>query len=106
MVVNMKRPFTDTKEKIIHMLHELETASGLKVNGIVNNTNLLSLTDSQDLLDSNQVMKHVQESTGVPLCFAAGMDLDYPAKWGNKMPDSTSFLRLTRTISYEESDLF
>lgn len=104
MVVNMNRPFTDTKEKIIQMLRELETAAGLMVDGLVNNTNLLSFTDSRELLDANALLKSIQDSTGIPLCFAAGMDRDYPEEWGNRLPDSTSFLRLTRTISYEESD--
>ncbi len=102
MVVNLKRPFTDTKEKIIRMMRELEDAAGLRVGGLINNTNLLEATDQRELLEANGILREVEKDTGVPLCFAAGMDADYPSEWGGSMPDHTPFLRLTRTISYEE----
>jgi len=106
MVVNMNRPFTDSKEKIIHMMHELEEATGLATNGIVNNTNMLSLSRIEDLTDANKVLTEVQKETGVPLCFASGMDSDYPVGWGNWTPDNIPFLRLSRTIRYEEPTVY
>ena len=102
MVVNMNRPFTDTKEKIILMMRELEEATGLPTNGIINNTNLLAFSGVQELLAANRVLTEVAKETGVPLCFASGMDEDYPAEWGNTADDGVPFLRLSRTISYDE----
>ena len=101
MVVNMNRPFTNSKDKIIVMMRELEEATGLKTSGIVNNTNLLSYSCTQDLLEANMVLSQVCQETEVPLVFSSGMNGDYPAEWGNKTPDGIPFLRLSRTITYE-----
>lgn len=103
MVVNMNRPFTNSKDKISIMMRELEEATGLRTDGIINNTNMLSFSCAGDLLEANRVLMEVQKETGVPLCFASGMEGDYPVEWGNIMPDGVPFLRLSRTISYEET---
>lgn len=102
MVVNMNRPFTDTKEKIIIMMRELEEATGLPTSGMINNTNLLAFSGVGELLAANRILTEAGKETGVPLSFASGMDEDYPAGWGNRTPDGVDFLRLTRTISYDE----
>ncbi|MHB1483172.1 MAG: hypothetical protein ACYCYI_00775 [Saccharofermentanales bacterium] len=100
MVVNMNRPFTDTKEKVASMLKELEEAAGIEISGLINNTNLLSLTQTQDLLDANRVLAEIAEETSIRFCFCSGMDEDYPADWGNTAPDGVPFLRLKHTINY------
>lgn len=106
MVVNLNRPFTNTKDKIILMMRELEAASGVKISGLVNNTNLLSDTCDNDLTAANSVLVEVSRETGVPIAFASGMDDCYPKEWGNKTPDGIPFLRLSRTISYDEPFLY
>ncbi len=88
------------------MMRELESAAGFVIDGLVNNTNLLSFSTVNDLVNANEVLKEVQKETGIPLVFASGMDVDYPALWGNALPDHTPFLRLSRTISYEEPILY
>ena len=105
IVVNMNRPFTDSKEKVIVMMRELEAATGLATNGIINNTNMLSLSETGDLIAANRILSEVAKETGVPLCFASGMDKDYPDEWGSLTPDGIPFLRLSRTIHYEEHTL-
>lgn len=102
MVVNMNRPFTDTKDKIILMMRELEEATGLPTSGLVNNTNLLSFSGVDELLAANRILMDAKNETGVPLVFASGMDGDYPAGWGSETLDGVPFLRLSRTISYDE----
>ncbi len=106
MVVNLNRPFTNSKEKIITMMRELEETTGLKTKGFINNTNLLSFSCVDDLLNANEVLRQVEIETGVPVAFASGMHDNYPAEWGNETPDNVPFLRLSRTISYEEPLLF
>lgn len=102
MVVNMKRPFTDTKEKVIRMMQELEDAAGLKITGLVNNTNLLEDSTLAELTEANQILAGIYDETGVPLCFAAGMHAQYPEVKGNILPDQTPYLSLARTILYDE----
>ncbi|MHB8962794.1 MAG: hypothetical protein ACYC5K_06530 [Saccharofermentanales bacterium] len=100
MVVNVNRPFTGTSELIVKMMHELEEASGLKITGIVNNTNLLEMTEPSELVESGSLLEEVTRLTGVPVVFASGADDRYPEQWGNRMPDGLPFLRLVRTIRY------
>ncbi len=102
MVVNVSRPFTATAPKIADMMRELEGAAGIAVTGIVNNTNLLGMTDPADLLEAGSILADVTDRTGVPVVFAAGDDGLYPAAWGASMPDGLPFLRLRRTIRYPE----
>ncbi|MHB1453708.1 MAG: hypothetical protein ACYCYM_07135 [Saccharofermentanales bacterium] len=100
MVVNLNRPFTGTVPLIVKMMHELEEAAGLKVTGMVNNTNLLEMTEPAELTESNVMLKEVTGITGVPVVFACGADDLYPKDWGDRMPDGLPFLRLIRTIRY------
>lgn len=100
MVVNLNRPFTGTVPLIIKMMHELEESAGLKITGMVNNTNLLEMTEPAELAESNILLKEVSGITGVPVVFACGADDLYPEQWGNRMPDGLPFLRIIRTIRY------
>lgn len=100
MVVNMNRPFTDSKENILIMLRGLEDAAGLKVDGLINNTNLLSLTVQEDLISANRILTEISDETGIQLCFCCGMNEDYPVEWYNIAPDGLPFLRLRHTINY------
>lgn len=100
MVVNLNRPFTGTVPLIVKMMNELEEAAGLKITGMVNNTNLLEMTEPADLSESNVLLKEVSGITGVPVVFACGADDLYPEQWGNRMPDGLPFLRIIRSIRY------
>ena len=55
MVVNTYRPSTSTPEGVIEQMEKLESSSGLKVTGFINNTNLIRETNAQCLLDGNAV---------------------------------------------------
>lgn len=100
IVINMNRPFTDTKVKVTGMINELEDAAGIKIKGLINNTNLLSQTEQTDLLNANAILAEIADETGIGLCFCSGMDHDYPAEWDNRAPDGLPFLRLIHTINY------
>ncbi len=59
MVINTKRPFTSDAEQISRMKSELENACGINITGLVNNTNLLSLTTPDELHASACVIREV-----------------------------------------------
>jgi hypothetical protein len=71
-VANIKRPMTNTVEKIEEMFHSIENCSGLKITGIVNNTNLLGDTSINDLLEGNDIIGKAAERLGVPIAFTSG----------------------------------
>ena len=67
MVVNTFRPNTSTPEGVIEQMESLEYASGLKVTGFINNTNLVRETTASCLSDGDEVLKEVSKRTGVPV---------------------------------------
>lgn len=66
-VVNLYRPETATKEKIIKELKALETESQLHVTGLINNTNLMQHTTEEDLKRGEEVLLEVGEELGIPI---------------------------------------
>lgn len=71
MVINTNRPATATPEAIIQQMENLECASGFKVTGFINNTNLIRETTAQCLLDGDVVLKEVTKRTGVPVKYVS-----------------------------------
>lgn len=74
MVINILRPMTETVEKILKMLEDIQSTSNLKVTGFVNNTNLLMETDIDQIVEGQKVIEQVSEITGIPVLFTACMD--------------------------------
>lgn len=66
-VVNRSRPLTRTVEDTIEVMHEIEHACGLPFTGIVNNTNLGQLTQTNDILASLQYADDLSRVTGLPI---------------------------------------
>ena len=71
MVVNAYRPNTSTPEGIIEQMENLEYAAGLKVTGVINNTNLVRETTAECLLHGDEVLKEVTKRTGVPVKYVS-----------------------------------
>jgi len=99
-VVNINRPFTDTEDKIIVMMKQLEDSCKLKIDYIINNTNLLEYSDIKDLNNSNRMLKNVSERTGISLAFCCAMEDIVPAEWKNRTPDGENIMLLKRSIVY------
>ena len=66
-VINCFRPLTKTAEDVIEVMHEIETAGGIKFTGIINNSNLGEETTAEDVLGSVDYAKQVSEKTGLPV---------------------------------------
>ena len=67
LVVNQKRPLTETAEEIVSMAREIEYASRLKVTDIINNSNIGKLTDSETVLSSIPVVEEASRLLGVDI---------------------------------------
>jgi len=99
-VVNVNRPFTDTCEKIIAMMRQLEDSCKLKIDYIINNTNLLEYSNINELTKANLLLRKVSEKTGVPVAFCTAMEDIVPPDWKNKTPDGENLMLLKRSIVY------
>lgn len=73
MVVNVFRPETDTPEKILEMARVIESASRLKVNYIINNSNLMELTERKHIEKGEEVVKEASRLLGIPFHTNAAM---------------------------------
>lgn len=71
-VVNIRRPLAGTVEKIIKLQEEMQIHSRLKITGMINNTNLQTMTRADELRDGYEMLKKVTERTGVPVLYTTG----------------------------------
>ena len=71
-VVNIRRPLSGTVEKIIKLQEEMQIHSRLKITGMINNTNLQTMTRPDELRDGYEMLKEVTECTGVPVLYTTG----------------------------------
>ncbi len=70
-VANFCRPLTLTPEDALEVMREIESAGGIKFNGIVNNTNLAALTTPKTVYDGQEKSLKLSKMSGLPLKFTA-----------------------------------
>jgi Mrp family chromosome partitioning ATPase len=68
-VVNLYRPMVSDPSDSAEMMRAIESASRLKVTGIVNNSHLRDQTSAGHILRSADHAERISEMTGVPLVF-------------------------------------
>ena len=101
MAVNTNRPFTSTPEQIAEMSAELSSAAGLKIDGYINNTNLLEMTTPETVAEGERICFEASKLTGIPVFATALMEDVYQASQSsNTAYTAPSIIRLTRTIKY------
>lgn len=66
-VINGNRPETDTKNKVIKYLKEIEKAANLKVTGLINNTHLLKETSLKDICFGHELTEEVSWELDIPI---------------------------------------
>ena len=71
-VVNIRRPLAGTVEKIIKLQEEMQIHSRLKITGMINNTNLGTMTRPDELRDGYEILREVSEQTGIPVAYTSG----------------------------------
>ena len=73
-VANMYRPLTKTPEEALAVMREIETAGGIKITAIVNNSNLGELTDGEMVQGSMDYIKRLSEISGLPVKFTSARE--------------------------------
>ena len=66
-VLNRYRPLTSTVSDAVEIMREIEAASGIKFNCIVNNSNIGSETTAEVVLDSVDFAEELSRVTGLPI---------------------------------------
>ena len=73
-VINKYRPLTNTPEKCVEIMKEIESASKLPFTGIINNSNLGDETTKEDILSSLPYADEVSRLTGLDIKFTSVKD--------------------------------
>lgn len=97
MAVNTLRPFTSDPEQIAVMTNELSAAAGFKIDGYLNNTNLLEETTADIISEGETKILEASKITGIPLianCVMEGVDIPV-----GKLTN-TELFRMKRMIHY------
>lgn len=81
-VVNMLRPLTTTAQDTLEVIKEIETASGLRFTGIVNNSNLGEETTAQTVLSSVPYAEEISRVSGLPIVMTTVKKELYPELLG------------------------
>lgn len=99
MVVNTLRPFTETPEQIAEMANELAAAANMKINGFINNTNLLEESSLESVYEGEEILAKTSEITGIPLVATAIMEELLPGLDKTHI-NSSEIIKLQKTIFY------
>lgn len=84
LVVNVYREESNTKDKIIELINNIEGKGGFKVTGLINNSNLLKETTIEDISYGENIIKEVSDYTKLPIV--------YTAVWEKLYSDNLKFL--------------
>lgn len=68
-VVNLYRPETAHKELIIQAIRDLESEAQIKVTGLINNTNLMTYTTEEDVIEGERVLDEVGAVLHLPIVY-------------------------------------
>lgn len=74
LVVNCFRPLSKNPEDTVEIMHEIETACGLKFTGIVNNSNLGEDTTAENILSSVTYAEEISKYTNLPIVMTCVKD--------------------------------
>ena len=67
LVINKFRPLTPDCASTVGVMHEIETAAGMKFTGIINNSNLGDETTAEDILGSVKYAEEISKARGLPI---------------------------------------
>lgn len=85
-VVNARRPFQADINDAVEMLKQIESNARLKIDGLINNTNMSMETTVEDLIYGSILCEQITKETGIPLAYASGVPkvLEEYRKYGYK----------------------
>ena len=87
-IINVRRPMSETPEKILKLKADMEGFARQTVTGFVHNSNLQAWASAQDLRDGYPVVKAASEMSGIPIVHTTGLPayLDGPAGISRRIP--------------------
>jgi len=75
-VINGNRPLTNSVEKAMAYLRDIEYTSGISINGLISNTHLFNETGLQDILNGARLTAEIAAKSGIPVvCHAVPFSL-------------------------------
>lgn len=78
LCINIYREKTSTVEGIIQMIHQIEGSGGLRVTGLINNSNFLKETSIEDVLKGQEIVQQVSKKLSLPILYTGIYDkVDY-----------------------------
>lgn len=72
LVINTFRPLSGSADRLIAMLEQIENASRLKVGGLINNSNLSTVTTGAELRESYDIVAETARRCGLPVVYTSG----------------------------------
>jgi hypothetical protein len=69
LVINPFRPFSNSEEKILHMIESLQVESKLSITGLVSNPHLRFDTTIEQVIEGTNLVEKVSKSTNLPIEF-------------------------------------
>lgn len=73
-VINANRPETNTAEKAINYLKNIENVARAKVTGLINNTHLLKETTVEEVLKGQEIVEEVSKQLNIPIKYISAME--------------------------------
>ena len=71
-VINACRPFSSHVSDVLDLIDGIELRSRLKVDYLINNTNLAAQTTAQVLMDGQTLVNQVSQASGIPIIAVTG----------------------------------
>ena len=71
-IVNVFRPMSESPEKILKLMEEIEGFARQQVTGFVNNSNLLTYAGADDLRRGYEVIRETSIRSGIPVAHTTG----------------------------------
>jgi len=91
-VVNARRPFTSTADDIVEMIGMIERRSRIRVNALVNNTNLALNTKPGDITEGQEIIEEAAGRLGLKIELICGLPRvikalpeDFVCRYGDKI---------------------
>lgn len=73
-IVNVRRPMSDTPEKILRLKDSMEGFARQRVTGFINNSNLQTLASADDLRAGYPIIMEASRSSGIPVTCTCGRE--------------------------------
>ena len=71
-IINIRRPMSETAEKILKLKDEMEGFARQTVTGFIHNSNLQDWASARDLRDGYPVVREASEKSAIPVAYTTG----------------------------------